>query len=110
MGLFAGWFLARVALPRYDRTVAIQRIKFGILATFIFALLGALCGYGYGLMRGPDADYSFWSATVDPLGIIDEYAFIRVAYIHNGTYLGAVIGLTLGLIRARRKSPTEKNR
>jgi len=66
-------------------------------------LCGAVCGYAYGLIRGPNADYSFWSATVDPLRIEDKYAFIRVAYIHNGSYLGGVVGLVIGLVKARKK-------
>ncbi len=107
VGLFGGWFLSRVALPRHQPAVAKRRIRVGIALTLILASLGMVCGYFYGLIRGPSADYSFWSATVDPLRIEDKYAFIRVAYIHNGSYLGALIGLFIGLINAR-KASTEK--
>jgi len=103
VGLFGGWFLARVALPRHPQEIARRRIRTGILITFALALCGAVCGYAYGLIRGPNADYSFWSATVDPLRIEDKYAFIRVAYIHNGSYLGGVVGLVIGLVKARKK-------
>lgn len=40
-------------------------------------------------------------STLDSLDIEDRWAFIRVAYIHNASYLGGVIGLVLALLLVR---------
>ena len=104
VGLFAAWFFARLALPRHARNEALRRIRRGIVVTFAFAATGAIVGCVYGLVRGPSADYTFWDPTVAPLGVLETYPFVRVAYIHNGSYLGAIIGMGIGFFHCSRRT------
>jgi hypothetical protein len=61
----------------------------------------AVGGYGYGWWRGPEADYTAWNWAADHLQITDLPAFVQVAYIHNASYLGGVVGLLAALIFIR---------
>jgi hypothetical protein len=49
--------------------------------------------YLYGLWRGPNADYSQWQFALQKYRVSDVWSFMRVAYIHNAGYIGALIGL-----------------
>ena len=97
VGLFCGWFLARRQIPGQPRIVAWRKIAIGSAIILLCALLSAGAGFGYGLWRGPGAEYSAWRAMLDHLDIEDRWSFIRVAYIHNASYLGGLIGLVLAL-------------
>lgn len=65
------------------------------------ALVSAAVGFGYGLWRGLDADHSAWKEVCDELHIADCWPFVRVAYIHNASYLGGLIGFILALVCIR---------
>lgn len=95
VGLIVAWILARRLLPGQRRRVAIQKIFKGFAIVFVTGFLFGVGGYCYGLCRGPDADYSVWSAPLNRLGVSDHWAFIRVGYIHNAGYLGGLVGLVL---------------
>ena len=94
VGFFCGWFLARRQIPGQTRATAWRKIMIGCAIILLCALLSAGVGFGYGLWRGPDADYFAWRTTLAYLHIEDQWSFIRVAYIHN---LGGLIGLILAL-------------
>lgn len=97
VGFFCGWFLARRLIPGQPRIQAWRQIMFGCAIILLCALLSAGAGFGFGLWRGPVADYTAWRAMLAYLHIEDQWSFIRVAYIHNASYLGGVIGLILAL-------------
>jgi hypothetical protein len=101
VGLIAGWFLARMVMPRCPSDKARANIfrGFGIVLSFGFA--GALLAFLYGLLRGPDADYSNWHEFVAARGVVDLPNFVRVAYIHNASYLGGLLGLITALVHLR---------
>jgi hypothetical protein len=44
------------------------------------------------------------------LGVSDVPAFVRVAYIHNASYLGGLAGLVAAIIDLRRLRKREKQR
>lgn len=100
-GFFVSWFLARrlgkaILKPGAVRIVA-KRYLFVALCVFF----GEILGYGYGLWRGPDADYAAWYWAIEKYRVEDVWNFVRVAYIHNSAYLGGGIGLLLALWRIR---------
>jgi len=99
VGFIAAWFLARMAVPVCPPAEARSCILrgFGIILACAFA--ASLLGFGLGLLRGPNADYSAWQEFVTARGIVDLPGFVRVAYIHNASYLGGFIGLILALVR-----------
>lgn len=108
VGFAATWFLARRLIPRQPRAHAYRQIRNGFMIAFAFGFVFGLFGYGYGLWRGPNADYSYWTPAIQVLGIKDDWSFVRVAYIHNGGYLGGLIGLIVALvvIRPNRRGST----
>jgi len=91
------WFLARRLIPHQSRSHAYRQIGLGFAYVFGCGLFLALLGFLYGLWRGPDADYSAWAWAFQQFDITDTWSFMRVAYIHNASYLGGVIGLILAL-------------
>lgn len=60
------------------------------------------------MWRGSGAGYSCWRQMLDSFDIEDRWAFIRVAYIHNASYLGGLLGLIVALllVRPRHESRT----
>lgn len=106
-GLFAGWLLARRYVPEQPQSLYRRQIALGMAIVFGATLLFGLGGYGYGLWRGPEADYSSWNPFLRSLGIEEKWALLRVAYIHNAGYLGALVGLVLALLLIK---PAARNR
>ncbi|QDU54052.1 hypothetical protein Pan181_02320 [Aeoliella mucimassa] len=107
VGAIAGWLLARRLIPHQPRARAIRQIGLGIVLMLTSAAVFGLAAYGYGLLRGPTADYSAWSWVVRAYQVTDLWAFVRVAYIHNSGYLGGLLGLVVALllIRPAREEP-----
>lgn len=104
VGFFSGWFLARKLIPLQPRDVAIRKIAVGFGIIFFNGLACGLLAFAYGWWLGPTADYSAWRPLLDELKITNEWAFIRVAHIHTGSYLGGLIGFLLALGLLRRES------
>lgn len=102
VGFIAGWFLARMAVPVWPPDEARSHVfrGFGIIVASAFA--GSLLGFGLGLLRGPNADYSGWQEYVLTHGVADLPSFVRVAYIHNASYLGGLFGLIIAVFDLRR--------
>lgn len=92
VGFFCTWFLARRLWPVQDPVSAKRQIIRGIKIVFGTAILAAFIGYAYGLWVGPNADYSRWQPMMHRLKITNTFAFIRVGYIHNASYIGGAIG------------------
>lgn len=92
-------------MPGQHRKIAYRGIVLGFIIVFASGILAGLAGYLYGLWRGPDADYSSWLPIIDRFQITDTWAFVRVAYIHNASYLGGVAGLVISLLVIRPKKP-----
>jgi hypothetical protein len=96
VGFFAGWFIARVSVPAFRRGEGFQHTARGFLIVFASAFLAALGGDVLGRMHG--SDYSGWEGLASRLGILDMPGFVRVAYIHNAGYFGALVGLIAAII------------
>ena len=101
VGFVAGWVLARRLIPAQPRGTAWRQIRASFVCVFACGLLFGLLGYGYGLWRGPDAGYFAWDWAIQKYAIEDRWSFVRVAYIHNGGYLGGAIGLTIAILTIR---------
>ena len=90
VGFVAAWPVARITVPAFPgRGVSAQRPR--ILVIFAFAFAAAIVGYLLSFLHG--SDYSAWEVLASTLGILDLPSFVRVAYIHNASYLGGLIGL-----------------
>ena len=102
VGLIAGWFVARGIFLRaagpQARALLYSSVLFILGSAALFALLGgtlaALGGY----------DHAAWERSLRSLSVENIPAFVTVAYIHNGSYLGGLAGLICTLFRNHRKT------
>ncbi len=101
VGFIIAWFLARRLIPNQPRSHAYRQIGAGFACVFASGVLAAAIGFAYGLWRGPQADYSSWSWAIQEFEITDTWSFVRVAYIHNASYLGGLAGLMIALVAVR---------
>ena len=101
VGLIAGWFIARVAVPACSPPEALRRCARGFLIVIASGFAATIIGYVLGLLHR--SDYSAWESMASRLGIVDLPSFVRVAYIHNASYLGGLIGLVTAVIYLRRQ-------
>ena len=104
VGFIIGWFLSRRLIPNQLPGIAFRSVFRGGAIVFACGALAGMVGYLYGLWRGPDSDYSAWLPIAKRFQITDIWAFVRVAYIHNASYLGGLIGLIISLIVVRPKT------
>lgn len=95
VGLIVAWILTRRMLPNQSRPVAYRKILTGFGIVFVVGFLFGLSGYAYGVIKGPEGDYSAWQGNFEQLGISDKWSFMKVAYIHNAGYLGGLVGLIM---------------
>lgn len=99
VGFFSGWFLARIACPRWPQALAVKRCAVGFAFILGSAMLAACIGFALGWFHS--GDYSKWDDFCAPLGIVDVRGFVWVAYIHNASYLGGLIGLIAAICYLR---------
>ncbi|MDB6057996.1 MAG: hypothetical protein JWO95_1840 [Verrucomicrobiales bacterium] len=100
VGLFGGWFIGRVAVPRISPEHIVRRCAIAFAIMFAFAIVGAMSGFLLGLAHGPD--FSSWDPIAFELHVMDVPRFVRVAYIHNASYAGGFAGLLTAIFYVRR--------
>lgn len=105
VGFVIAWLLGRRLIPGQPRGIAYRQIAHGFGIVFSCEFAVGLLGFAYGLWRGPEGDYLDWEFATQRLGLTNIWPFVRVAYIHNASYLGGLIGLivALFLVRPERK-------
>ena len=96
VGLAAAWFIARITVPVFPRAAAFRHSVRGFSIIFASAVAAAIVGYLASLLHGPD--YSAWEDFASTRGVLDLPGFVRVAYLHNASYLGGVVGLTAAIL------------
>jgi hypothetical protein len=101
VGFFAAWFIARLTVSAVPKATSLWLSFRGFLIIFAFAFGGSVIGGILGASHGQD--YSAWLGIASTFGIIDLPGFVRVAYIHNATYLGGFIGLIAALFYVQRR-------
>jgi len=98
VGFVGGWFICRVTLPACPPRTAFRLALRGFLIMISCAFAATCVGYLYGITQDPQPDNSGLAALAASLGISQVRDFVRVAYIHNASYLGGLIGLIFALI------------
>jgi hypothetical protein len=107
VGLAGGWFVARAAAWESIREVRWLLVAraFGIVA--MVTLASALIGWTLGQSVVATTDLAPWHVFRDSLRLRDLPNFVIVAYIHNATYFGAVLGIIAAIILVRRTRRVE---
>ena len=108
VGFVAGWFVARIAVPAFSPRTARLHASRAFLTILAFALTASIIGYFLGLLRRSNPDFSSWEGFATNRGIRDLPNFVRVAYIHNASYLGGLVGLVAAIIRLKRRQQTDQ--
>ena len=98
VGLVGGWLMARIVVSAIEGTRRFTYMARGIAIMFAIAIAGSLAGYILGLRRINDPNMDNWIDYRMALGIGDLKGFVRVAYIHNASYIGGLLGLVAALI------------
>ena len=101
VGFAAGWFLARITIPTCSVREVFRLSRRGFLIMLGFGLAGTCAGYLFGLTQRLQPATSGIAIFAADLGITDVPNFVRVAYIHNASYLGGLGGLIVALIYAK---------
>ena len=96
VGFIAAWLLARITVPAFNRPAALRYTLHGFCIILTAALLACIVAYILGVLHGPD--YSAWEPFEFTLRLSDLPSFVRVAYIHNASYLGGLIGLIIAIV------------
>ncbi len=100
VGFFAGWFLARIVLVKMPISLAtpvlVKAFTWIIACALVAGFIGNLLAAA-GLYH-----HENWQSAAQALAIKDLPAFVRVAFIHNGSYLGGLIGLIIAIGYCRR--------
>jgi len=108
VGVIAASFLGAVALFLWPVGRAFREVLGGFAFVFAGGLLAGLTGGWLGRLRRRDPDFTNWQDYSAFLGVRDLPAFVHVAYIHNASYLGGVIGLAAGLLWLLSRAPRER--
>lgn len=101
VGFFCVWFLSRRLIPNRPRAKAYRQITLGFTIVGVFAIAAGIVGYAYGLLVDLPISNAQWARAVRSLNIEQPGDFIRVAYIHNASYLGGIIGLLVAMLAVR---------
>jgi hypothetical protein len=101
VGLLGGWVVARLGLAEIPapavRTRTVRTFGIVLSSTMLGGVIGAILGLAV-TRNGVPAGWDDLTAA----GVEDPQRFVVVAYLHAGSYLGALVGLVMALVTARR--------
>jgi hypothetical protein len=102
VGLIAGWLLARAGLAELAAAGTWRAVVRAFALVTAIAILSGAAGalLGAAMTRGDELNN--WQSWRDRAGVQDLRAFVIVAYLHWGSYAGAVLGFTIALLAVRR--------
>lgn len=98
VGGIVAWVFARVGIMREKRVPPFREAITGFAIVFGMSLLAAVCGFGWGIWREGTGHGGGWLGWMRSLGVENTADFMKVAYIHNSSYIGGVIGTIAGCV------------
>ena len=103
VGMIAGWVLGRVTISPAGTLLPIPRLLGLFAVILVFAAVSGVLGFVYGTLTWDLAEtkWSLWKASC---GVQDLSAFARVGHIHAFGYVGALVGLIVAAVIARRRA------
>lgn len=106
VGFFAGWFMGRISLPHLNPRHAARLSLKGVAVMMLTALVFASASYLMAPSIPEDPRMNTWERMLAGRDVIDPVAFVQVAYIHNASYLGGLVGLIIALLWMRKTRKT----
>ena len=106
VGFFAGWFMGRISLPHLNPGRAARLSLKGVAVMMLTALVFATASYLMAPTSPDDPRMDTWERMLAGRDVIDPVAFVQVAYIHNASYLGGLVGLIIALLWMRKVRKT----
>lgn len=95
VGLIIGWVLARVSWMSTDLNLAKRKAGYALLFVIGFASLVGIASWATAVFTESDAALQHWRSAFTKLTVDEVSEFRVVGFIHNGGYLGAVLGTVL---------------
>jgi hypothetical protein len=102
MGLLSGWFVARVIESAWSKGHRGRQVRIAFSIILLSAILSGATGWG--LAYGGAYDREYWTVACQLLRVEDVPAFVKVAYIHYGSYSGGLLGLIAAIVHLKRKA------
>ncbi len=105
VGALVAWVIARVSIWRRGQLPSPGDMArtFGIVLAV--SLASAFAGWCWGQWRRATGYDEGWQGFMGQLGVTRPEEFMTVAYIHNASYLGGLLGMVVGLVwLGRRRS------
>lgn len=98
VGGIVAWVFARVGMIRENRVPPFREAGTGFAIVFGVSILAAVCGWGWGIWREGTGHGGGWLGWMRSLGVENIADFMKVAYIHNSSYIGGAIGTLFGCV------------
>ncbi len=92
------WVFVRVGFLREQQVPPLRETSTGFGIVFAISMLAAVCGFGWGIWREGTGHGGGWLGWMRSLGVEHTADFMKVAYIHNSSYIGGVIGTFIGCL------------
>jgi hypothetical protein len=110
VGLIAAWLLARLGLGDDPPAGRRRRVVIAFSMVGLAALVCGACAALYASLATWSDGYGAWEPYRQALGLANMRRFVIVAWLHNGSYAGALLGfLAAATYNWRRKSAREAN-
>lgn len=103
VGMIAGWVLGRLTISPAGALLPTPRLLPLFAIILVFAAASGVFGFIWGSITWGSAETS-WGMWRASHGIENLPAFVRVGHIHNFGYLGALVGLIVAGVIARRQA------
>lgn len=110
VGGMVAWVFARVGIMREKQVPPWREAAIGFLLVFSISALTATGGWIWGVWRKETGYSEGWVDWMNYLRVDEPTEFMTVAYIHNASYLGGVLGTIVGVVYlaiCRRKRAAE---
>lgn len=101
VGALTAWVLARYSLFRRGTLPCWANMGKAFGVVIGTSALAAFVGWLWGQWRTRRGFSEGWIEWMSALGVQNEEAFMTVGYIHNGSYLGGILGTVLGILLLR---------
>ncbi len=98
VGALVVWILARVSLWHEFRLPPLREMVRAFMIVFLVAMATAAGGWLWGQWRKRTGYDEAWHSLMIPFGVERPEEFMTVAYIHNASYLGGMLGTVAALV------------